>query len=153
MALASLCAAGTSRPPRADRLVRIAALLAGGDAWVATLAGARLEAGERDVVFLREPGELARRPPPPLVLRAGETGVWDGRFEIKGPGRIVPLAGYAARLPPEQQRALRALPPKARPALPFDLESLSCPALTGQAVSLARERLLAAYGAIDREPD
>jgi tRNA(Ile)-lysidine synthase len=151
-ALASLCAAGTSRPPRTDRLERIAALLAGEASCVATLAGARLEAGARDVLFLREPGELVRRPPPPMVLLAGETGVWDGRFEISGPGRIVALAGHAARLPPRQRAALRDLPTKARAALPFDLETLSSPALTGQAVSLVQGRLLAAFGSIDREP-
>lgn len=152
VALAGLCAAGTSRPPRADSLARIAALLAGEEAWIATLAGARLEAGARDVLFLREPGELSRRPSPPLVVQAGKAGVWDGRFEIMGPGRIVALAGHASRLPTMQREALHALPPKARPGLPFDLDTLSSPALTGQAVSLVEERLLAAYGVIDREP-
>lgn len=154
VAVAALCAAGSSRPPRADRLARVAALLDGHGPFVATLAGARIEADAQTVRFMREAGELARRPPPPLVLAAGETGVWDGRFEIAAarPARIVPLAGHAASLPPGQAAALRAFPAKARAALPFDLESGSSPTLAGAARSLVQARLLAACGAVEREP-
>lgn len=159
-ALACLCAAGATRPPRTEALTRIAARMRGRSPWTATLAGARIDASADHALFLREPGELRRRPPPPLVLAAGEVAVWDGRFELAAarPARISALAGLAGRLPREQQAALRAFAPRARAGLPIDLDSLTCPLLAAEddaglrARPLALERLAAAGGAIQREP-
>jgi tRNA(Ile)-lysidine synthase len=120
---ACLCAAGTTRPPSRARAARLAARLIDAASFVATLAGARVEAGSRDVRVLREPGEAARGGLAPIRLEAGETGVWDGRFEI--------TAG--------QDMTVRAAPGATTPDAPG-------------ARSLTHGRLLAACGAIDREP-
>jgi tRNA(Ile)-lysidine synthase len=157
LAVACLCAAGAERPPRAERLARIVALAATGAPFVATLAGARIEARAGRLSIMREPGELVRRPPAPLILAAGEAGVWDGRFEIAAdrPARIVPLAGLAARLPPLDAAALREVPAKARAALPAEAEAPSLRIASGEGLAvrcLVEERLLAALGVVDREP-
>ena len=148
IAVASLCAAGTGRPPRADRLARVAALLGDGSPFVATLAGARIEADAEQVRFMREPGELARRDVAPVALSPGQSAVWDGRFELTADRgmSVTPLAGHAAGLPPDQLAGLRSFPAKARAALPFDGTGLV------QGRCLVRARLLAACGAIEREP-
>ena len=106
---------------------------------------------------MREPGELVRRPPAPLILAAGEAGVWDGRFAIAAdrPARIIPLAGLAARLPPLDAAALRAVPAKARAALPAEAEAPRLRIASGEGLTvrcLVEERLLAALGVVDREP-
>lgn len=149
IAIAALCASGATRPPRADRLARIAALLEQDAPFVATLAGARIEARGDEAQFMREPGEIARRGLPPLSLEAGQTGVWDGRFEIAAQSamRVVALAGRARNLSPAEAAGLRGLAPPARAALPtIDGAGLA------QGRCLVAGRLLAACGAIDREP-
>ena len=159
-AVAALCAAGTSRPPRADRLARVMDHLAAGEPFIATLAGARIEAKGDRAVFMREPGELRRTGLADQLLAPGEQVVWDGRFEISArrTAVIAPLAGHVARLPPAQRAALRDIPARARAALPVVLDGdlAACPLLQespGLTVrSLVRERLLAAAGAVKREP-
>lgn len=160
IAAASLCAAGTSRPPRADRQARIEMLLGADRPLVATLAGARIETDGDRVLFMREPGEFERHPDAALMLAPGETAVWDGRFEIAAARAavIAPLAGHAAQLPAAQRRALRAIAPKARAAMPvlLDGHDAYCPLLEEVASltihSLIHDRLLAACGAVEREP-
>jgi tRNA(Ile)-lysidine synthase len=63
IAAACLCAAGTARPPRGERLQRLVDRIRGGERFTATLAGARIEAAGETVSFFREPGE-SRRPAP-----------------------------------------------------------------------------------------
>ncbi len=80
IAAACLCAAGTTRPPRGDRLQRLVDRIRAGEAFTATLAGARIEATGREVGFFREPGE-ARRQGPPLwgrCRRSRRRGEWSG---------------------------------------------------------------------------
>jgi tRNA(Ile)-lysidine synthase len=94
-------------------------------------------------------------------LTVGEVIVWDGRYELitQTPGLTVrPLQGLAARLPPDQRRALKALPPAARPALPAVLDpsgGVGCPILAGptaaQARCLVMDRFEAAIGRVDQE--
>ena len=124
---ACLCAAGTDRPPARGKIDRLLARLADGAPLVATLAGARIEADDASVRFRREPGDAARGGLMPLCLKAGEMGVWDGRFQIT---------------------AARPVEVKARPGS----ASPSLTAEDGQAVALAHGRLLAACGAVDQEP-
>jgi tRNA(Ile)-lysidine synthase len=161
LAAACLCAAGTARPPAASRVERLAYALTGEADVVATLAGARIEADGREVRFLREAGEAARGGLAPLSLAAGETGVWDGRFEI-ATGRAAEvrrLASLARRLSRAEQAALRTLPPAARPGLPLVVGedgAMACPVLARvpsvRLAPLAHNRLLAACGAVEREP-
>lgn len=155
---AVLCAAGGSRPPLPERLRRLTEALVGAEDVVATLAGARIEADGGTVRFLREPGEAARGGLVSQAARAGDVVVWDGRFEILADRdmEVRGLRGLAARLPAAEREALRAFPARARPALPVRVEAdaLSCLALDpAHCRPLALERLQAACGLVEREPD
>lgn len=156
---ACLCAAGTSRPPRRDRLDRLTQALRSEASLVATLGGARVEADAATIRWMREAGEVARAGVEDLVLQAGETGVWDGRFEVTTtrPLAVRTLAGHAARLSPGARATLAAWPAAARGGLPTVIgDEVTCPAV--QAVdgvelrSLVLERLHAACGLVEREP-
>jgi tRNA(Ile)-lysidine synthase len=130
---ACLCAAGTSRPPARDRVERLAMRATGEGTFVTSLAGARIEATHETVLFQREAGEAARGGLVRLKLMAGETGVWDGRFEL-GAHREIEVGALAGDTQPVvigdggQAQLMEKTP-------------------------LAYARLLAACGAIDREPD
>ena len=165
LAAALLCAAGTERPPRGERLERLAQRLRDGETFTATLAGARIEADDA-VLICRDAGETARGGLAPLELAPGETGVWDGRWEITAgaePLAISALKGQASRLSPEQRGRLVKLPAAARPSLPLVLRhgAAPCsPALDGPdfaAEGGGRARLLvlgrfeAAVGLYDQE--
>jgi tRNA(Ile)-lysidine synthase len=130
VAAACLCAAGTDRPPARDKVARLLARLAEDAPFAASLAGARIVADGPVVRFQREPGEAARGGLRPLALRAGETGVWDGRFEVTATRAI-------------EIRALR------RTTLPAAADG----GVDGLTIRpLGHDRLLAACGAIEREP-
>lgn len=150
---ACLCAAGTSRPPSSERLKRLVERLRGEAPVAATLAGARIEADGATVRFLREAGEMARGGLQPLNIRAGETAVWDGRFEVTAERTIEvrALKGLAARLAPAERRRLAEIPARARPSLPVVVEGAQVRLARGR--PLALERLSAACGLIGREPD
>ena len=129
---ACLCAAGTDRPPRRDKVARLAARLTGDGPFTANLAGARIEADATQVRFVREPGEAARGGLAPLRLQAGETGVWDGRFEVTAARAVEVRAEPGAALP-------------VAVAADGSVEDLPANILT-------YDRLLAACGAVEREP-
>ncbi len=159
IAVASLCAAGTVRPPRGKRLERLTLALRGPLPVTATLCGARIEADAHQVRFAREAGEIRRAGLPMLDL-IGE-GVWDGRFEVRAPRpvRVAALTGHAARLPVAEREALRRIPSAARGSLPVVISpegGVTCPILTPTseitARALALERLMAACGAVSDEP-
>ena len=124
VAAACLCAAGASRPPSRARVARLSTRLIETEAFVASLAGARIEADPVEVRFLREAGEAARGGLAPIGLGAGETGVWDGRFEITA-ARDVEVRATSGSTTPD-------------------------PALNPR--SLTWDRLLAACGAVEQEP-
>ena len=166
LAAACLCAAGTERPPRGERLERLVARLRSGEAFTATLAGARVEADGDVVRVCRDAGETARGGLTALSLAPGETGVWDGRYEITAddaPITVKPLKGLAAGLPRDQREALRAVPAAARPALPVVVDAggaASCPVLVGPSLAMTTvecagplflDRFTAAIGLIDQE--
>jgi tRNA(Ile)-lysidine synthase len=121
VSILTVCAGGGERPPRSAAIARLYARLEGGEAFAATLAGARIIAGERDIVFARDAGELRRKSAPGLVLAAGERAVWDGRFEIVADTqlRVTPVAGFAARLAAGDRAQLWASRSEARQALPL----------------------------------
>jgi tRNA(Ile)-lysidine synthase len=151
----ALCAAGTTRPPAAASLDRIAARLRRGERFVASLAGARIEALAEDVSFFRETGERTRRGDRARPLPVGES-VFDGRFELRAAmaGCLIDsLRGRAARLAPEARAELLAVPASARGALPAVIApdgDVTCPAVRrpGPAIarSLTRQRLCATLG-------
>jgi tRNA(Ile)-lysidine synthase len=155
----TLCAAGTTRPPTAASLDRIAERLAQGD-FTCTLAGARIEGRGDHILVCREAGEAARGSLQPADLPLGES-VFDGRFlmNARRPGRrVVPLRGRAAGLPRAERSRLKAIPAPARGALPTLVApsgELSCPLLApNQAIGvrpLGLARLHAALGAVQDE--
>jgi tRNA(Ile)-lysidine synthase len=166
LAAACLCAAGTERPPRGERLERLVTRLRSGETFTATLAGARIEADGEAVRVYRDAGETARGGLAALTLSAGETGVWDGRYEITAgaaPVTVRPLKGLAASLPPRQRAALKAVSAAARPALPAIIDShgaATCPVLDGPSLAMGKgecvgplflDRFKAATGLIDQE--
>ncbi|MCH8172581.1 MAG: tRNA lysidine(34) synthetase TilS [Proteobacteria bacterium] len=68
-------------PPRLERLERLYRALGGNDFSGATLAGCRVfpgQAGQDEVCFCREAADVRET----LTLKAGETALWDGRFEM-----------------------------------------------------------------------
>lgn len=165
LAAALLCAAGTERPPRGERLERLVQRLRGGEAFTATLAGARIEAGA-DVLVCRDAGETARGGLSPLSLAPGDTGVWDGRWEITAgaaPLTVLPLKGQATILSPEQRARLAKLPAAVRPGLPLLLRQGAAPCSPaldgpdfaaeggGEAHPLVLDRFRAAVGFYDQE--
>lgn len=161
LAAALACAGGAVGPARGDRLGRLWSRLADGLDFEAGLAGARLVAHGRTLMVVREAGEFARRPVPPLDLPPGRARVWDGRFEFCADGprwRVAPLAGRAASLSPAARRALGALPAQARRGLPALLRDgeVLCPALEPVDAVMLRclvpDRLAAALGGVRREP-
>lgn len=165
LAAALLCAAGTDRPPRGDRLARLVQRLRAGETFTAALAGARIEAGG-DALITREAGEAARGGLAPLELAPGQTGVWDGRWEIAAsevPLTVVALKGRASQLTSEARDRLATVPAAARPSLPLILRHDAAPyspALDGpklaaergaRARSLVLDRFRAAIGLVDQE--
>lgn len=165
LAAALLCAAGTERPPRGERLDRLVARLGSGEAFTATLAGARIEAG-REVLICRDAGETARGGLAPLDLAPGQTAVWDGRWEISAgetPLTVTALKGKASGLSSSQRARLAEVTAAARPSLPLILRHDAAPALApldgpalaaeggGRACLLVLDRFRAAVGLCDQE--
>ncbi len=158
VALAGVSAGGGARLPASARINRAVQALRGEAIVKATLAGARLEADDRDIHVFREAGEAARGGLMPITPEPGLSFIWDGRFEIAASfagAEVRRLAGLVGRLPSAQRAELRSLPPAARSGLPATLDVLGyagCLTLTGQAESLVAARFAAAAGLIDREP-
>lgn len=157
IAAACLCAAGTTRPPRGDRLERLVARLRSGEAFTATLAGARITSDGETAAFTRDPGRAGL---PETTIEPHRPVVWDGRFEILSDvsGTIRALGGLSRQLPKAQQAALRALPAAIRPALPVRVSrdgAVCCPILAEhpsvRATALVLPRFEAAIGVVDGE--
>ena len=158
LAAVIVCAGGGDRPPRGDRLERIQQRLKGGEAFTATLCGARVEAAADQVLVTREAGEFARRPAPPLPLEAGEEAVWDGRWAITAgqPGwSVAPAAGRMAALSKADRVRLNALPPGARGGRPVLIRNdAAAPVLAGAGLSvrsLVEDRLALALDRMTHE--
>jgi tRNA(Ile)-lysidine synthase len=162
LAAAMLCVGGGEQPPRADRVGALLARLVGPGDFTATLAGAKLIAGRREALVVRDAGETARGGLARMALKPGSATVWDGRFELhaQGPGLAAgPLKGSLSRLDAAAQRRLKDGPAEARPALPVIIDetgAVTCPILAGGGSALAHclvgARFSAACGAILREP-
>jgi tRNA(Ile)-lysidine synthase len=160
---ALLCASGSDRPPRGDRLDRLRTRIDSGESFIATLAGARVECAGAVVRITREAGDIARAGAGSRPLPTGSPIVWDGRFELTAriDGlTVAPLAGRAARLDHRRRAALSRLSPAARKALPVIVDGtgrvtapLFAPDERVCLRSLIADRLLAACGAVDNEAD
>jgi tRNA(Ile)-lysidine synthase len=146
------------RAPRGGSLDRLAARLAGPEAFQATLAGALVIAKNDGVAFGRAAGEMRRQGVRDLVLPANGAGVFDGRFEVEttSAARITPLEGRLSHLAAVDRNRLATVPPAYRGALP-GVEGEGAFRLAGTPASgvrirpLGRRRLLAACGATPNE--
>ena len=153
--VACLCAGGGERPPRREQAQRLALRLAAGERFTATLAGARVTAGD-EVLISREAGEAARGGLAALSLTPGDPVVWDGRFAAVAQAEgltVRPLRGLSSRLPLQQRQGLKSTPACVRAGLPVitsDGELVTCPMLAWGAQAslrgLVRGRLRAACG-------
>lgn len=160
VAMTLLCAAGHDRVPRLDRLSALKARLAGGDPFVATLAGARVQSGKGRLLITREAGELRRCPPVPVCLVPGQATVWDGRYEITAGEegwRVVPALGRLAGLSDADRAVVARSLPAARGALPVLIrDGAPAPVLAWRQArvrSLAPRRLSLALGETTQESD
>jgi tRNA(Ile)-lysidine synthase len=160
--LACVCGGGGARLPPSAARARLTARLLAHEPVVASLAGARVTADPDAVRITREAGEWRRSGLDAPPLAAGESVVWDGRFEVTAAASglaVRPLAGLARRLPSDQQRTLAGIPAAARPALPAILDGagVATSPLLGASPAAARSlvggRLKAAAGLVQREPD
>lgn len=160
LAAALVCAGGSDRPPRGDRLGKCLARLGAGENFATTLCGARLAAVGEAVVVTREPGEFRRAAAHDVVLPPGIETIWDGRWSITAPSggwTIGPVAGRMARLSGAQRQALQGLPAPVRAARPVLLrDDGSAPVLAGEAAKarcLVGERLALALDRMTHERD
>ncbi|WP_296599347.1 tRNA lysidine(34) synthetase TilS [Phenylobacterium sp.] len=145
--LAAVCCGGGERLPASARVDRAAQALAGSTPFVATLAGARIEASDGSVRIFREAGEAGRGGLTPLT----PPGVWDGRFEIASGPVVRRLSGLALHLSPSDKKRLREIPPSARGSLPAIVDAQGGVRL-GPLESLVGDRFRAAAGLVQREP-
>jgi tRNA(Ile)-lysidine synthase len=116
--IAVACASGQEALGRPQRAASVLERLAKGEHFTASLAGARIEAGDA-MRLCREAGEGVRGGLQALELAVGETGVWDGRLEVQAGTeglRIAAVQGFAARLDPSDQALLKKIWPSARPS-------------------------------------
>jgi len=119
LSAALLCAAGTDRPPRGERLDALLARLNGPGGVAATLAGARVQAVDDEILIGRE---APRGGLPRLPVRPGGVSVWDGRFEIlvnEDGLAVVAAAGRMARLSAADRKEILALSPILRGSQPL----------------------------------
>lgn len=162
LSVAALSAGGGGRPSRPDRVAALAARLERDAAFVASLAGTRVEATPDAVRLSREIGERKRAGLGDQPLEPGAATVWDGRFEIAAnrPAVVRPLAGRMGGLSREDRARLTAWPAAERGALPlvvFEDGRAAAPhleAAEGATVrGLVADRVDAALGLTPREPD
>lgn len=157
VAMAAVCAGGGDRRPAGSRIARAVEVLRGAERMTATLAGARIEADDRNIRFFREAGEVARGGLAPITIAPDSPEVWDGRFEISAQRSeqvVRQLAGLSRGLSVAQREALKTLPPGARRGLPVRVEAddrVTSLTATGEARSLVGDRLAAAAGLVARE--
>ena len=117
----------------------------------ATLAGAKVMADWKTAAFGRV---FDRAPPAPVAAAAGETIVWDGRFEVtpEEDGVVVPARGLLAGLSKAERASLQTSPAWVRPTLPL-LRTNRGTVRLAPARSLVAERLRGALGAYASERD
>ncbi|WP_374599641.1 tRNA lysidine(34) synthetase TilS [Brevundimonas sp.] len=158
LAAALVCAGGSDRMPRGDRLTALIARLATTDTFTASLCGARLHAASDHILIHREAGEFNRRPPPDLPLTPAVEAVWDGRWAVKvdeSGWTVTAAAGRLAALSKADRAVLKSLPPAVRPTRPVlirnDRDAPVLAGTTGQARSLVEQRLALALDAVTHE--
>jgi len=160
LAAVLVCAGGGSTPPRGDRLRGLTARLRAGEAFTATLAGARLEARGATIAVMRDAGDRSRQAGAPLELPTAREIVWDGRYAftaLEAGWSAAAAKGRMARLSKADRATLNRLAPAARGAAPVLFrEGETAPVLASEAVArrdLVGERLRLALGETPHEDD
>lgn len=160
LAFGLVVAGGGMRPPRGDRLARLAQRIAAGENFTAGLAGARLIAEAEGLTLVREAGDYRRRGEPVIDLIPGVEAVWAGRFAltVDEPGwRVAPLSGRAARLDGHDRTVLAGLPAAVRPGLPVLIRDDETGPVLAQSrarvEALAACRLALGLGQVEHEAD
>lgn len=158
LSAALVCAGGGERPPRGERLRAVADRLRSGDAFTATLCGARIEAAGANVFVSRETGEFRRAARRPLPLDAGLETIWDGRWAltVAEPGwSVVPAVGRLGVLSDADRAVLRPLPPAVRGGRPVLIRNAPDAAVlaetAGKARALVEARLASALDGMTHE--
>jgi tRNA(Ile)-lysidine synthase len=134
LAHALVAVAGHDRLPRGRRLAALLARMRQGEGG--TLAGARVEPWRAGWLLTRERG---RGPGAHLALAAGETGLFEGVFEITAHDRPITVAragGHLRALLPEDRGALQAYAPSIRAALPVAIGLAEAPVLAWHRASV-----------------
>jgi len=160
LAAAAVCAGGGDRLPKQEKVEGLAARLPSGKSL--TLAGARLRRWEGLVTICRETGDIGRNGRRLVPVRAGETSVWDGRFEVVSSrsGHVGPSGSARAGLSKSDREALLGLPEALRgnqpvfaPDEPGGDQNVYLPSDGSgfQAACLVMPRLYAALGLIPTE--
>lgn len=160
LAFALVVTGGGVRPPRGDRLSRLAGRIAAGENFTAGLAGARLIAAADSLMLVREAGDYRRRGEPVRDLIPGAEVVWDGRFALtvdEAGWSVAPLSGRAARLGRADRAIVAGLPAAARPSLPVLIRDDETGPVLAQSrarvEALAACRLALGLGQVKHEAD
>lgn len=160
LSAALVCAGGGERPPRGYRLGAVLERLRTGQAFTATLCGARIEANAEHVFVTREPGEFRRLSVQPLPLHRGVETIWDGRWSLTAPDDgwlVVPAAGRLATLSDADRAVLAPISPAARGARPVLIRNApDASVLAGEGVkakALVEARLALALDRMTHEQD
>lgn len=144
--IAAVCAGGGARLPRGDSLDRLISALRSHGQVKMTLSGCSVLADDKLVRWVRPGGEIRRSKSPDLHLSSGQTGVWDGRYEVLATSetQVSAIAWHRSELTPSRRAELAKAPAQARDGLPY---------VSGQArvQSLVLPRFQAAVGLTDRE--
>lgn len=128
LAVALLCASGTSVPPRGDRLATLMARVAADDEATSVLCGARVELDASTVRIFREEGEQRRSGLMPVALTKDVETIWDGRFAFTASEegwQVLSANGNLSRLSDAYRQRLSTFPVAARLSLPILHSSLS----------------------------
>ena len=155
--------AGAERIARGPFFYRLPEVVKGGGVFASTVGGALTSSDGDRLTIARETGDRRSRASPTVVLSAGESLIWDGRFEVRAraPGlSLAPLWGRAARLEKAVRPRLAALTPSVRRALPAVINSsgaVTCPTLTTdprvEIRGLVAGRLAGACGKVQNESE
>ena len=147
--IAAVCAGGGARLPRGESLDRLTIALRGEGPVKMTLAGCLVMADANLIRWVRSGGDIRRSKSPDLHLAAGQSEVWDGRYEVSStsPIQVSSVACHRSDLTPSHRAEIAKAPAQTRDGLPFVLEAAS--GVTVESLVLARFQ--AAVGLFDRE--
>jgi tRNA(Ile)-lysidine synthase len=163
LAAAIACVSGGGPPARGPFFHRLVGCAGAVGAFSSTIGGVRAIADGTLLRLVREVADARARAAASLKIVAGETGVFDGRFEACAHAEgleLRALHGLAARLDASARARLREIPAPVRPALPALVGAageVTLPTLAAdprlEIKSLAGERLAAACGLIHNEAE